>query len=153
MNNVGILTSDTALRLIGPVTTADARIVHRGEIVESVARRSHTGLSEISGKIRVSRQTMYSWFKNPILDMADIIKIGAVIEHDFSGEFPALANEEALSALKIQDADPLPGESRNQAMYYWMEKYIRLLEGYNEILCCKSDRFDSSGHKERKPVY
>ncbi|WP_413666725.1 hypothetical protein ACEN9X_19565 [Mucilaginibacter sp. Mucisp86] len=152
MDNIGILTGDAALRLIIPLTTADIRTVHCGEIVESVVRRSHTGLSEISRKIGISRQTMYNWFKNPILNMADIIKIGAVIEYDFSGEFPPLVNEEAPSALKIQDTDPLPGESRNQAKYYWMEKYIRLLERYNEILCCKSDRFDSSGHKERKPA-
>lgn len=152
MDNVFILSGNTTCKLVKRVNAGQEMHLHRGEIVESIVRRNHVGLSEISRKIGISRRTIYNWFKNENLSISDIIKIGVIIDYDFSNEFPALIFEKGLSTIKTQELKPLSTDNKNQAMYYWMEKYISLLEQYNEILCCKSDRPDSGQSISHNPA-
>src|ERR1700754_1762845 len=59
-----------------------------GRIVERVVRRDRMGISELARRLKVSRRTIYNWFEMERLSIDIISKIGFVIGHDFSDEFP-----------------------------------------------------------------
>jgi AcrR family transcriptional regulator len=113
----------------------DTQDLHFGKIVERIVRRDHMGISEIARKLNVSRRTLYNWFNTKRLSFDIICQIGIVIEHDFSKEFP---NEFALrfnssnaeKDIETHEAKDAPLD----AIYYWMDKYIKLLEKFNEAL-------------------
>lgn len=138
MNNVVSLKISTPCNSTKQATAGTARDTHRGKIVEYIVRRHPFGLSEISRKLNVSRRTLYNWFEKEDLDMSDIGKIGFAIGYDFSNEFPGV-HEHSHANLKDQVTEAVRVDRENQAVYYWMEKYIRLMEQYNEILSCKMD--------------
>jgi hypothetical protein len=69
------------------------------------------------------------------LSLDVICKIGFVIGHDFSNEFPeefAKTNNDLTgdSLAETQNAS----EQTPNAIYYWMDRYIKLLEKFNEVL-------------------
>jgi hypothetical protein len=143
MDNVVSLMIGTPCRSTKEAAAGIERGTHRGKIVEYIIRRHPLGLSEISRKLGISRRTLYNWFEKEDLGMSDIIKIGFAIGHDFSNEFPLGVFENSLSNLKDQEMEASHSDSGHQAIHFWMEKYIRLLEQYNEILNCKMDRPES----------
>jgi transcriptional regulator with XRE-family HTH domain len=109
--------------------------LHYGQIVERIVRRDHMGISEIARKLNVSRRTLYNWFETKKLSLDVICQIGFVIDHDFSKEFPdAFANR--INSVNVDSGfERLTGkEQPRDATYYWMDKYIKLLEKFNEVL-------------------
>lgn len=139
MKNVVSLMISTPCSSTKEAAAGIAPGTHRGKIVEYIVRRHPLGLSEISRKISISRRTLYNWFEKEELGMSDIIKIGFAIGYDFSNEFPG-AFKDSLANLKDQETAAVQNDGGNEAVYYWMEKYIRLMEQYNEILNCKMDK-------------
>lgn len=109
-----------------------------GKVIERVIRNEHVRISELSRKLHVSRRTIYNWFNQESLSIEIICKIGTAIMHDFSHEFP---EEFACLDRKIKDRIS-PKEDNAQlfpatpfdSVEYWMNKYIKLLEKYNELL-------------------
>jgi transcriptional regulator with XRE-family HTH domain len=104
-----------------------------GRIVERVVRRDRMGISELARRLKVSRRTIYNWFEMERLSIDIISKIGFVIGHDFSDEFP----EEFANADNHMAGDSvaqIQAEQPNNAIYYWMDRYIKLLEKFNEVL-------------------
>jgi transcriptional regulator with XRE-family HTH domain len=104
-----------------------------GRIVERVVRRDRMGISELARRLKVSRRTIYNWFEMERLSIDIISKIGFVIGHDFSDEFP----EEFANADNHMVGDSvaqIQAEQPNNAIYYWMDRYIKLLEKFNEVL-------------------
>lgn len=117
--------------------------VHDGHVVERIVRRNRMGISEIARKLHISRRTLYNWFETNNLHIDTILKLGSVLEHDFSQEFPG-------EFAKISDS-PHDHESEfmeehktdspsNEAVYYWMDKYIKLLEKFNDSLAVASKK-------------
>jgi lambda repressor-like predicted transcriptional regulator len=139
MDNVVSLMIGTPCNLTKQARAGKERDTHRGKIVEYIVRRHPLGLSEISRKVGISRRTLYNWFEKEDLGMSDIMKIGFAIGYDFSNEFPGVY-EASVANRKDQETDAVRDSGENQAVYYWMEKYIRLMEQYNEILNCKMDK-------------
>jgi hypothetical protein len=116
-----------------------------GQVIERVVRRDHMGISELSRKLHVSRRTIYNWFDQESLNFEIICKIGNAINHDFSKEFPdefAKIDDEIGQNMHVfmNEDRHLSRESSN-SVNYWMNKYIKLLEKYNELL---SREFPSS---------
>jgi plasmid maintenance system antidote protein VapI len=108
--------------------------IHHGQIIERHIRNNCISISEIARRLDVSRPTLYNWFEAKKLSTDIIVKIGLVTSHDFSVEFPdefahrsCLMDKEVLKEINggEQNADPI---------YYWMEKYIILLEKINQKL-------------------
>jgi len=96
---------------------------HRGEILETVVRKSGYSLKVLADKLGVSRNTIYNKFKEHDLSYDFIIKVGELIHYDFTYEYPELKTSVSID--------------RNQyaAELWWLEKkYIRLLERYNQLL-------------------
>lgn len=106
-----------------------------GQVLERVVRRDRMGISELSRKLNVSRRTIYNWFDQKSLNPEIIWKVGTVIGHDFSVELPDafLKNDNIRRDTFESHYDDTVKNDAN-TVYFWMNKYIRLLEKYNEIL-------------------
>ncbi len=113
----------------------DSSKVHMGEILERIVRRDRMGISELARRLNVSRRTMYNWFETERISVEVIRRIGFVIGHDFSVEFP----DEFAKKSDFADGESFidatsAGEQPATAVYYWMDKYIKLLEKFNTVL-------------------
>ncbi|WP_316814809.1 helix-turn-helix domain-containing protein [Pedobacter nyackensis] len=119
-----------------------------GQVIERAVRADHVGVSELSRKLQVSRRTIYNWFHQETLSLDIICKIGSAIKHDFSKEFPddfaRLNGESIYNDRLFMGADTKGEEAFSNSVSYWMNKYIRLLEKYNELLSRNSH---SSSHE------
>lgn len=109
--------------------------IHLGNVLEQVLRMERVGISELSRKLKVSRRTIYNWFEQENLNIQILLEVGNVIGHDFNAELPEavmrnhrhLLNTEDISLVKGADVD-------NNSVYFWMNKYVNLLEKYNDLL-------------------
>lgn len=112
----------------------DNPVRHYGHILELAIRRDRLGISEIARKLNITRRTLYNWFESEKIPIELIQKIGNVIDHDFSLEFP----NEIIASQQIDH--PQKGDhhsdqdNANNSVRYWMNRYIELLENYNAVL-------------------
>jgi transcriptional regulator with XRE-family HTH domain len=112
--------------------------INCGQIVEKVVKLDRMSISEISRKLNVSRRTLYNWFETKNLSADIIEKIGLVIDHDFSEEFPDMFEEnKSLRESDFNNTNQQMKENISDPIYYWMDKYIKLLERFNEVLPMK----------------
>lgn len=99
--------------------------------MEQVIRRDRMGISELSRKLHVSRRTIYNWFDQEYLDPEIIWKVGVVIGHNFSEDFAnAFSDDNARVETLLDRAE----QSDQNSVRFWMNKYITLLEEYNNFL-------------------
>lgn len=109
--------------------------LNAGEIVERVVRRNKVSISELARRMQVNRRSVYNWFDQKNLKMDIICKIGYVLGHDFSVDFPDAFGERGFAAMeKIVDSIGEGDPAYPNSVHYWMVKYISLLEKYNELL-------------------
>lgn len=108
---------------------------HHGQIIEKGVRRANIGISEIARNLNVSRRTLYNWFEAKSVSLEIIIKVGEVIGHDFSAELPEEFSNENVSSKSHRFVQPFDNnDEKKEALYYWMERYIKLLESVNQNL-------------------
>ena len=107
-----------------------------GQVVERAVRRKSMGISEIARKLGVSRRTLYNWFDMKELSPDIVSKIGFVIGYDFARDFPEgfFKGTKAFVTEVSAGASGFPGVSPKDPVYYWMNRYIKLLENFNEKL-------------------
>lgn len=114
--------------------------LHDGQIVERIVRRNGYSISELARLIKVNRRSVYNWFSQQRLKPEIIYRIGCVLNYDFSTEFPNLFSKEEFNKIANGNDDPelpgLPVNGRNGSVdsTYWKDKYIDLLERYNQLL-------------------
>ncbi|WP_316808012.1 hypothetical protein [Pedobacter agri] len=115
-----------------------------GQVLERVVRQDRMGISELSRKLSVSRRTIYNWFDQKSLSPEIIWKVGAVIGHDFSVELPETFTKHGNRLHEVFDAYQRNDSNKadTNSVYFWMNKYIQLLEKYNELLSQVSDKTD-----------
>jgi predicted transcriptional regulator len=108
--------------------------MHDGEIIELAVRRDKISISELSRKLKVSRKSIYNWFKKENLSLEVINKIGDVLNHDFMKDLPEKYDELNIELRKLKNESmPNLGYDPNLALY-WKTKYINLLEDYTNLL-------------------
>lgn len=114
---------------------------HYGEIIERTIRRNGYSISELSRLMKVNRRSIYNWFNQAKFKSEIIFKIGCALKHDFSDEFPELFSPEdfqqAFNKSRSFSDDFLASEL--EKINYWKDKYISLLEEYNEILAIRGN--------------
>jgi hypothetical protein len=98
---------------------------HYGQIVEFVVRRTGYNISTLSNRLNVNRRSIYNWFNNKYLKEDIILKIGIIIQHDFSKEFPEL-----FSPVDFQPINYATKEINET----FKDKYIALLEEHTKLL-------------------
>jgi AcrR family transcriptional regulator len=111
---------------------------HQGEVIEKLIRRDGHSLTDVAAKLGVNRRSLYNWFTQKDLKQETIYKIGHVIQHDFSIEFPDI--------FSSKDFIFNPASTARERFFYkesevnhtdtpdWREKYIDLLEKFNDLL-------------------
>lgn len=109
-------------------------VPNKGDVIERVVR-TKIGISELSRILNVSRTSIYNWFEHGHVSLETISKIGQAINHDFANEFP----EEYAKARNCVTVDAVSekkaeNSTSDNSIHYWMNKYITLLEKYNELL-------------------
>src|ERR1700744_1367192 len=107
---------------------------HRGEIVKNVIMRKGYTAREIAKFTNVNRRSVYNWFSQEELNSNIIFRIGSIINHNFSTEFPDLFTNEdfdiiSTEPIKLSDEEKPLLEAKNEAV--WQDKYIEVLEKYN----------------------
>jgi lambda repressor-like predicted transcriptional regulator len=92
---------------------------HQGKTIEKVIRRNGYSVSKIARAVGVNRRSVYNWFNQPYLK-ADLI-VPAMLLH---------------LGLNTEDYDDFHERSDYQITNIpdWKNKYIELLERYNELL-------------------
>jgi len=113
---------------------------HYGQIIEKVIRRDGYSISELAILMNVNRRSVYNWFDKKRLKTDLIFRIGSVLNYDFSIEFPELFKDGEFDFLKT-DINVLTNDSNvvsEQSIdEHWKDKYIVLLEKYNDLLTTK----------------
>lgn len=103
--------------------------------MEQAVRMERIGISELSRKLNVSRRTIYNWFGQEDLNPHIILKIGEVIGHDFTVELPEAFIGKHKAMLNAEHHVATDGvQIDSNPVYFWMNKYVSLLEKYNELL-------------------
>jgi hypothetical protein len=100
---------------------------HKGKILEKAVRESGIPLTKLTKRINKSRRWIYNAFENPNLSIEYIIEIGEIIHYDFSEVLVELKKFK-ISALKSTPS------ADQEYPEYWKNKYLELLEKYNQIL-------------------
>ena len=111
------------------------------EIVELAIRRQEISITELSRRLHVNRRTLYNWFTKNDLHPDLILQIGRMINYHFyphfeSGFFGFDSDQEVITQTQYTQQMP---EDR---AFYWMGKYINLLEEYKGLL--RKDSFKKS---------
>ncbi|MXV51299.1 hypothetical protein GS399_09995 [Pedobacter sp. HMF7647] len=113
---------------------------HYGQIVELVIRKKGYCISELARLTYINRRSVYNWFNQKYLKPEIIYRIGCIIHHDFSAEFPELFTKEDFTVTPKPNA---PSNNNDQSVYEssnqitWKDKYIALLEKYNSLLSAR----------------
>jgi len=106
-----------------------------GEILEHAVRRQNVNISELSRRMKVNRRTLYNWFHQEKLHLDVVCAIGQVINYDFSKEFQDEFLRSGVRLVTEETNQQLTQQPHTQdSIYYWMHKYITLLEDYKTLL-------------------
>lgn len=125
--------------------------LNAGQIVERVVRRNKVSISELARRMQVNRRSVYNWFDQKALKIDIICKIGHVLNHDFSIDFPEAFGERGYSVMEklVEGIDDYEHKHPN-SVHYWMVKYISLLEKYNALLSQETGQKDASNLEIKK---
>lgn len=102
---------------------------HRGDIVKKAVYKSGYPITELAKKLSKSRRWVYLMFENSNLSLDVILQIGKIIHYDFKDEIKEFKMYQ--NGLNESVVDYNNDESNPE---YWKNKYLRLLEEYNQIL-------------------
>lgn len=119
---------------------AIANIMHRGQVVEDIVRKSGFPLSKIAERLKISRRTLYQWFTYPELSIEKIARIGRIINHDFSEELTEMSifvneDEHKYGRAMSGDYKKILSERDEYLKLYHdlVEKHTKVLEELVEL--------------------
>lgn len=99
---------------------------HRGEIIKEAIYRSGYPITELAKRMGKSRRWVYLLFENSTVSIDMILQIGIIIHYDFSNQI------EGLNSQTLTLREPFPNYLKEED--YWKNKYLKLLEDYNDLL-------------------
>ncbi len=107
---------------------------HKGEIIEKAVRESGHSITKLAQKMGKSRRWVYQIFDSAVVPIDYIMEIGKIIHYDFSQDIKGIklyVND--IPSAGVQDGR-YKGIMGADDSEYWKEKYINLLEKYNDLL-------------------
>ena len=102
---------------------------HRGEIIKKAIYKSGYPITELAKRLGKSRRWMYLMFENNNVSLDVVLQVGKIIHYDFTEEIKEFNPYQ--NAINEPVANYRKDESQAE---YWKNKYLKLLEEYNEIL-------------------
>ncbi|AMR30531.1 hypothetical protein A0256_03385 [Mucilaginibacter sp. PAMC 26640] len=107
---------------------------HKGQVVEYIVRRNGYSITDLATELNVNRRTVYNYFQNSNLKYDVIYKIGLIIRYDFSKEFPEVLTCNEFEIKNRQTQSLITVDEMKANAEQWKDKYVQLLEDYNEAL-------------------
>lgn len=102
---------------------------HRGEIIKIAVYKSGFSISELAKRLGKSRRWMYLMFENNTVSLDVVLQIGKLIHYDFSEEI-----KEFSPSQNTSNELSTSFEKEESNAEFWKNKYLKLLEEYNELL-------------------
>lgn len=99
---------------------------HRGEIIKEAVYKSGYPITELAKRMGKSRRWVYLLFENNTVSIDIMLQIGKIIHYDFSEEL----NRPSANLFTVNEPPSLYISDEE----YWKNKYLNLLEEYNELL-------------------
>ena len=123
---------------------------HQGEILQEAIKHSGISITRIVDDLGITRPTMYRKFKDAVLDYSFVKKVGNIIGHDFSNDFTSVQQSDlpfnvtpvsnSVTPSVVSSGTPrssvtnAPEADSQKQLMLLQQKYIALLEDYNELL-------------------
>ena len=107
---------------------------HKGEILEKAVRESGMPLTKLTKKLSKSRRWIYNAFENPNVSIDYILEIGKIIHHDFSEDIEEVRKYRTMARFMHLENVSEVDSNEKQTPDYWKNKYLKLLEKYNQLL-------------------
>ena len=104
--------------------------VHIGEIIQKAVKEKGISITLLAQRLYRSRQHVYNIFNNPKVPLEDVLKIGKIIQYDFSQEIEDLIKLPEEFKIDIL-TEP---EIKLESAMYWKSKYFELLEQHKLLL-------------------
>ena len=105
-------------------------ILHKGEIIEKAVRKQRFPITLLAKRLGLSRRHIYNIFNNPKTSLDLVLKIGKIIQYDFTEELKDIARiPEEYKINQLSEPD-ISFETIN----YWKSKYFELLQKHNNLL-------------------
>jgi len=119
--------------------------MHQGELLKNVIKSKGLTANYISAALNIHRNTITNKFNKEVLPADFLIKVGNLINYDFSQEIPFLKNTEAKATCndtaniiaQIQDNtaySPQTLATCEKELFILQRKYIALLEEHNKLI-------------------
>ena len=105
-------------------------VQHRAEIIKNAIYQSGYSITKLAERLGKSRRWMYLLFENTNVSLDVILQIGEIIHYDFSQEIKEL---KSTSQIVNDNLSPY-GSATQKDVEYWKNKYLSLLEEYNQLL-------------------
>ena len=102
---------------------------HRGEIIKAAIYKSGVPITALAKRLGKSRRWMYLMFENSNVSLDLVLKIGKIIRYDFTADFKELS-----TSARIKSESFVATEENETNAEFWKNKYLKLLEEYNELL-------------------
>lgn len=107
---------------------------HKGEIIEKAVRESGHSITKLAQKMGKSRRWVYQIFDSAIVPIDYIMEIGKIIHHDFTDDIKGIKlYSGGLTSAPFEDSS-VSSKNKSNEVEYWKEKYMVLLEKYNDLL-------------------
>lgn len=123
---------------------------HQGEILQEAIKHSGISITRIVEGLGITRPTIYRKFKEEVLDYSFVKRVGDIIGHDFSQDFTSLQQSvlpfsvtSMSHGVSVTPEKPVTSKSlvtpvtepdSQKQLMQLQQKYIALLEAYNELL-------------------
>lgn len=102
---------------------------NRGEIIKEAVYKSGYPITELAKRMGKSRRWVYLIFESNTVSLDIMLQIGKIIHHDFTEEIKELnTSKNMLNEARSSYEKEEPNAE------YWKDKYLKLLEEYNELL-------------------
>lgn len=103
---------------------------HHGKIIKLTLKKNDYNISDLAKSMNVNRRTLYNWFNQEKINTEIIFRIGCIIRHDFSEQFPEIFSSAEFDVINMPKKQQLLGDEKNK----WRTKYLLLLEEYNKVV-------------------
>mmetsp|Transcript_19544 Transcript_19544/g.22649 ORF Transcript_19544/g.22649 Transcript_19544/m.22649 type:complete len:117 (-) Transcript_19544:713-1063(-) len=107
---------------------------HKGEIIEKAVRESGHSITKLAQKMGKSRRWVYQIFDSAAVPIDYIIDIGKIIHYDFSEDIKGIKMYGADRPITSVEEARFTGKASSDEAEHWKEKYMNLLEKYNDLL-------------------
>lgn len=107
---------------------------NKGEIIEKAVRQSGYPITKLAKKLGKSARWMYYMFESSNVPIDYIIQIGDIIHYDFSNEIKELKKYKQFDKSPEVEEAEATYKTAEREVEYWKNKYLLLLENYNELL-------------------